>query len=268
MRRASALLVALGVLHGVAGEPAHAQTEERKATSSPIVEYDIRGKRFRVPERYLSGWQATKRPQAVIRASFFDVAFWLSDGSPSPVRGISLDTYWPRENGRPRSGDEDFVVSAYHVEYLPPDLAQKVVLPAARLQNALTSLRPEATRREESAHGLSCYLSTHPNIHHAICTPTLSPDLDVVLDASWDKRHWPGGRPPNPAWQLDLYSKTDGLWVWIRFPEVGLRRWSDVVCRTLTLVRSWQFPPDVGRSGCPGPFAAQSHRGLARSPDG
>jgi hypothetical protein len=232
----------------------HAQSRERAMPSSIVVEYDIRGKTFRVPERYLGGWQATKRPEP-IKASFFDVAFWLSDGAPSPVRGISLNTYWPKEAGRPTSGDDDFVVSAFHVEYLPTELAQKVVLPSARLQNTLTSLiRPS---RQESVDGLTCYISTHPNVHSVACAPQSSYEFDVLLAANWDKRHWPGGRPPNPSWQLDLYSKKDGLWIWVRFPEVALRRWSDVVCRTLLLVRSWQFPPERGDSDCPRRRVAQ-----------
>jgi hypothetical protein len=258
-RFAAGFLAVLGLLLSATGafSPVHGKTNEEMA-SPAFVEYDLRGKIFRVPERYLGGWQATKRPQAVIRASFFDVAFWLSDGSPSSVRGISLNTYWPKDAGRPNSGDDDFVVSAFHVEYLPPDLAQRVVLPAARLRNSVTSLLAGPERRQEFVYGLTCYNSTQPNIHSVDCAPPLPSDLEVILHSGWDRRHWPGGRPPNPAWQLDLYSKADGLWIWVRFPEVALRRWLDVVCRTLTLVRSWQVPPEQARAGCPGPRTAHA----------
>lgn len=68
-RLALTLFGTVGLLQCVVGTPVHAQTQERKLTS-PLVEYDIRGRRFRVPEPYLGGWQATKRQQAVINASF------------------------------------------------------------------------------------------------------------------------------------------------------------------------------------------------------
>jgi hypothetical protein len=264
---AATLPIVLAVLASIVGlcrteDTANAQTTGEKGMRAPpsFVEYDIRGRRFRVPEKYAD---SRPRSEALGRVNTtqgqFGFAFWLSDGQPSSVRAVSLTTFWPKEPGRPSSGDSDFVVDAYHVEYLPPGDEAKEVLPSKRLLNTLSHVLPEANRTEDSVYGLICYTSTHQAEHSITCTTPQGSDPEVILSSSWIKRQWPQGGPPNPAWQVEIFSKEDGLWVWLRFPEIALRRWSDVVCQTLTLIRSWQIPPSQSRNGCLGPRTTSNY---------
>ncbi len=249
----------MACLLGLSGAP-QAQVREKGAIPTH-VDYEIEGKRFRVPEPYLGGfprhWKDAK-PGTFTRVSYLDVAFWLSDGKPSPVRGISMTTFWPTEAGRPSSGDEDFIVNAFRISYLPPGKELTEVMPSKQFQNALAGLFPEQYRSKELVHGLTCYRHLHPNIHRVFCGLD-NQQIDIVLDASWDRRDWPNGRPPNPLWQMSFYPKTDGLWISLRFPEVALRCWADVVCQTLTLVRSWELPPSSSKAGCALPRIASRH---------
>ena len=224
-------------------------------TRPSFVEYDIKGRRFRVPEAYLD---SRPRPEALGQVNRiqgqFGFAFWLSDGQPSSVRAMSLNTFWPKEPGRPSSGDSDFVVQAYHAVYLPPGEDAKELLPAKRLRNMLSKDDlNEANRIGRLRVRLTCYTSIHQTQHLVACATAPGSDPDVILSSYWVKRQWPQGRPPNPSWEVEIFSKEDGLWVWLRFPETALQRWSDVVCRTLTLIRSWQIPPGQSRNGCSGP---------------
>jgi hypothetical protein len=173
-----------------------------------------------------------------------DAAFWLSDGQPSPARAISLTTYWPKENGRPTGGDSDFVVSAYRIEYLPPGSNDKQSLPSQHLRNALVYYLPAPERTEETAYGLTCYRFTRPGVHRVLCATSSDADYDVLLQSDWI-----GRRPSNPSWQTEIYSKPDGLLIHLRFPEIALPRWADVVCRALTLIRSWEMAPSQTHGG-------------------
>ena len=62
-----------------------------------------------------------------------------------------------------------------------------------------------------------------------------------MLESSWIESHWAHGRPPNPLWQATIFSQKDGIFITLIFPEVALRRWSDVVAETLKLLRSWRM---------------------------
>jgi len=252
-----------GIACGLPASATAQQREQPMQASHAYADYEINGRRFRVPERYLGGFPsgpANAKPGVFVKTSFIDVTFWLSDGKPSPVRGISLTTYWPKEAGRPSGGDEDFVVYAYRIEYLPPGQEKNEILPSQHLQRAFVQFLPASERTESSAYGLICYRSTQPGVHTVWCATPPGSDPDVLLMSDWLERSWPGGRPPNPSWRADIYSKADGLLISVRFPEVALRRWADVVCRTLTLVRSWQVPPDGSRAGCPGPRVTLNDR--------
>lgn len=235
-----------------AEESANAQTRESHQALPLFVDYEIKGRRFHVPEKYLfSRPRQEELGQVHKTREQFGFAFWLSDSQPSSVRGISLTTFWPKEPGRPSSGDSDFVVSAYKAQYVPPADESKEFLPRKRLHGALRMT--EGSRTEDSVHGLTCYTSTHQQEHLVVCALPSNPALEVVLSSHWIKRTWPNGRPPNPLWQMELFSREDGLWVSLRFPENALSRWPDVVCRTLALVRSWQVPPGESRNGCSEP---------------
>jgi hypothetical protein len=222
----------------------HAQAiPPRSQSSLTYVDYEIRGQRLRIPEKYLGGWQATGPTGRVIEASWIDFAFWVSDGAPSPVRGISVSTSWPNAPGRPSSGASDFVVAVSHAEYVPPGDEGKHVLPSTRLSNSLTYLLSEPDRIEDRAFDLIRYTSTRPSIHRIICATPAGADPQVALRIDWLESNWRDGRPPNPQWQAHLFS-SDGFLVALRFREVGLNRWSDVVCQTLRLLRSWKEPKD------------------------
>jgi hypothetical protein len=47
-----------------------------------------------------------------------------------------------------------------------------------------------------------------------------------------------------------MYSRADGLSARIHFPGEGLRRWQDIVCRTLALVRSWRIVDGPSPQDC------------------
>lgn len=224
----------------------------------PYVDYEIRGKIFRVPEAYLGAappreqlGQVYRRPQQ------FGAAFWLSDLKPSPVRIVSLSTYWPKAPGRPSSGDEDFVIIAPTVTYFPPGEEKDIVLPAQRLRNTLNTFSfHEGNRTQQDEYGLVCYRTTVSGQYDVMCTTPPGADPEVLLRSSWDKRDYPSG-PPNPTLSTNIFSKQDGLSIFLAFPESALRRWSDVVCQTLTLIRSWEVPYS-SRSGCFDPEISQS----------
>ena len=167
----SSILLAIAIL---AADLAPVVAQSRSDGSAPppaYVDYEISGKLFRVPELYIDIPPAREQLGRVnTRQQGFGVAFWLSDRKPSPLRVPSLNTYYPRETGRPASGDQDFIVAARTVTYLPPDLARRSVLPSQRLANSLTSyLFQEGNRIEFSIHGLNCYRTTVPTQHGIMC---------------------------------------------------------------------------------------------------
>jgi hypothetical protein len=44
-----------------------------------------------------------------------------------------------------------------------------------------------------------------------------------------------------------FYSRADEIAASVKFPEVGLPRWKEILCRTLALIRTWRV------SGGPAP---------------
>lgn len=256
----SSILLAIAFL-AAALAPVVAQARGDGSAQPPAyVDYEISGKLFRVPEPYIDVPPAREQLGRLnTRQQGFGVAFWLSDRKPSPLRVPSLNTYYPRETGRPASGDQDFIVAARTVTYLPSDVARRSVLPSQRLANMLkTNLFQEGNRIEFSIHGLNCYRTTVPSQHAILCATPAGASVDVLLSIGWDLRDFPNG-PPNPSWGAHVFSKSDGLSMFLSFPDV-LNRWSDVICETLSLVRSWQMPPDRSGDGCATTQASAAER--------
>lgn len=257
----SSILLAIAFLAAVLA-PVVAQSRSDGSASPPAyVDYEIKGKLFRVPEPYIDVPPAREqlgRLNTIQQG--FGVAFWLSDRKPSPLRIPSLNTYYPRETGRPSSGDQDFIVAARTVTYLPPDLARRSVLPSQRFANSLKNnfFFQEGNRIEFSIHGLNCYRTTVLTQHAILCATPADASVDVLLSIGWNLRDYPNG-PPNPSWGAYVFSKSDGLSLFLSFPDV-LSRWSDVICETLSLVRSWQMPPDRSGDGCAITQASASHK--------
>jgi hypothetical protein len=258
---AISLAIALAAASQPAWYPArsaHAQAREQQAQSPPgPVDFDLSGRLLRIPERYLAvdhvraGGRTVNSGSAVPQEAV-NVAFWLSDGKPSPVRGMYLTTAWPAEAGRPSGTAADFVVSAHWVQHVAKELPAGLQSPSQHLQSALVYWLPPAERIESERHGLKCYALTRPGLHRVMCATPAGADPDVLLSADWDEKAWTGGRPPNVQWQGEIYSRADELFIRVRFPEIALARWSDVVCRTLNLVRSWEVPPHQSHSKCSG----------------
>ncbi len=224
---AAAVLSAAVATH-FGSQPTFAQNVERQMTAPrAFVDYNIEGKRFHVPEKYLGGSQVIDRSGKLIEASWFDFTFWLSDGKPSPVRAISLTTFWPVEPGRPSVGETDFVVHVYRAQYVSPSKERELVfpsLPSQWLSSILTHRIALPQRKEDAIYGLSRYTLTVPGVHLIACATPGGSDPDVILESDWIERDWSGGRPPNPFWQTQIFSKRDGLLIGLRFPEIALSR--------------------------------------------
>jgi hypothetical protein len=154
--------------------------------------------------------------------------------------------------GRPASGDRDFVVIARIVTHFPPGSEKEMLPLRQRLRNTLDTYSfREENRIEQVEHGLSCYRTTLSTAYSVMCITPSGSDPEVILRSSWSRRDQPSG-PPNPTLATEIFSRHDGLSIFLNFPEVAFGRWSDVVCQTLTLIRSWEMTYG-SRSGCPAP---------------
>jgi hypothetical protein len=194
------------------------------------------GVQFRVPASY-------KRPPVDSRnlCDRLYFAFWVSDGKPEAEGVPPLGSkerigrgYWPPEPGRPAFSSTDFLV--FVLEAVPLDRAQG--LARQRWPREMPEGNKGLTTREDN---LEC--RSYPTGHKDCFTP-LGDDPDV--------RMWLGFGGDLTVWNMNFYSIPDSMWVKLNFPGVGQSRWSEVVCRTLFLIRSWRIsggppPPDCSR---------------------
>jgi len=214
--------------------PSVAQNRLDADTKSSIC--TISGVQFRVPASYKR--PPVDSPNLCDRLYF---AFWVSDGKPvaegvpplgskdRPGRG-----YWPPEPGRPAFSSTDFLV--FVREAVPMDRAQG--LARQRWPREVPEGNKGLTTREDS---LEC--RSYPTGYKNCFTPLGdNPDVSMSLEL-WGYL---------TVWSMKFYSITDSLWVKLDFPGVGQSRWSEVICRTLFLIRSWRIsggpsPPDCSK---------------------
>jgi hypothetical protein len=208
----------------------------RLDTGDRSYDYTIGGVQFRVPANYM-------RPAADFRYLYDHLyfAFWVSDGKPVGEGVPPLGSreragrgYWPPEPGRPAFSDKDFLV--FVLEAVPMDRTKG--LARQWWPREVAEGNKGLITRED---GLDC--RSYPTGHKDCFTP-LGDDPDISMSLyDWGDL---------TVWNMKFYSSQDSMWVRLDFPGVGQSRWSEVVCRTLFLIRSWRIsggppPPDCSK---------------------
>lgn len=227
-------LIAFAIALALGSHALPATAQDKGGPGPKTYEYTLGSMRFRVPSSYM---RPSADPTYVYNHLYF--AYWLSDakpiGSDVPPMGTRERSgrgwYWPPEPGRPFFSSEDFLV--FVLEALPMGQAQGL----ARQEWPREPVGPRGgvTRNED---GLSCR-SYQTGRKHCFTPIGSDPDVSMSLNI------W----PDNVVWTMTFYSRADSMWVKLDFPGLGQSRWSDVICRTLQLIRSWRIsegppPPD------------------------
>jgi len=215
------------------------------------IEIEVSGVLLRIPSEYfqgdlrslamkrLGGAWSLRFDNGVLKADEIAYRFWLSDGKPPKTVDSGPAFFWPPEPGRASSSAEDFVVEAYSIRYLSAKEAARIrpFLPMPPLQSEL---------EEKSVfEGIEC--RTYRRTAHIRCQTPANADPSVKINSL---------RPLNSfnPWisMAVFYRADDNLDFGVYFPAIGLRRWPEIVCITVAMLRSWRAvnglaPPDCSK---------------------
>jgi hypothetical protein len=201
---------------------AHAQSPN--PVQSETRDVVLEGVHFRIPVAY-------QNPKIWVQL----FSFWVSDGKPiwsgiSEVPSAMLvgkGVFWPPEPRRPFDTDRDFFVKVLEVQPEGPDdgMARQ-----QRMRNLITGIGPE-----KNQYGLECRTA----LFGKGCMTAM--EGDVVMNMIDDNLY---------SWRMHFYSHSDGLSVELDIPLIGLPRWSQVICQTLVLLRTWRAAAGPAPSDC------------------
>jgi hypothetical protein len=216
-----------------------------------FTEIEVSGVLLRIPGEYLRiDLQSvnTKKPipswmlrfdRGILKADEIAFRFWLSDGKPPKTSGVGPAFFWPPDPGRASMSAEDFVVTIRRLTYLSTK-------EAARIRPFLPLPHVEADLAEKSiVEGIEC--QTYRRTARIRCqTPApADPSADLISIGPLTQS--------NPWLSMYVFSRADdNLDFAVDFPAVGLGRWSEIVCKTVAMVRLWRVasgpaPPDCSK---------------------
>ncbi len=235
-------------------------------SQSAVTELQIGDMTLRVPREYFSlnvdaiGRNASKATSQYwmeagrLHGHGLSFEFWISDAKPlaSEMRNLSafshprvgIGHFWPPEAGRARLSGDEFLVHV--VEVAPRDVDS-----ALRGQLALRPKSMDSKRSAQTFGSLTCGVDQN-NVNHVtyVCSAPIDADPMVYISGS----HVGDPQADYSSMRMYLYSRADGLNVRIDFPDQGLPRWQEIICKTLSLFRSWRAsdgPPPMDCSRLP-----------------
>lgn len=235
-----ALWVCLGF--ALCGASALAQPNDK------VIAVEVGGAAFRVPATYLNfdsdRLKGKDRPNgslprpegSVIGIENLGFRFWLSDRAPLWIGARSLPPqalvgpgfYWPPQPARPFLTASDFLV---HVNVRPLSQQQGMAGQAMLRGTGLPT-----DRKIETYGRLSCAINWNRPTP-ILCSNPIEDGPPVYIHGSARFVFKEGSYS---AMRLYFYSRAEELLGTIDFPEHGLPRWEEIVCQTLSLLRSWR----------------------------
>lgn len=209
--------------------------DDRQSLLGPTHDYNVDGQVYRVPIAYMP-------PTFNKDDEYLRFSFWISDGMPVGFHrkpNASMEgrgRFWPPDDGKPNVSSEDFAVRVAKATHRADGLE------AVRRDRFGGSF--DSFPRIERYGSLTCGIFP---LDRAVCRNPLDEDPLVSIT---------GGRNPMfPGNYLDLfmyfYSGADRLEIGpLYFPDLGLPRWTEVVCRTLSLIRQWRLSNGPAPTDC------------------
>lgn len=230
-----------------------AQIRDRTLDGVPLrerIDVAVNSVPLRVPAGYI--WP-TRREQGQVSARpemFF--RFWMPDRRWPEVPAFGVQpVYRPREQGRPRPGNDTYLVYVFAAS----DVALSTpgfLSPEAQFRNLISHVGVGGYNFELQPFGLVRFW------------PKSSPGH--VKDRSLDYRHVEGSDPtvlfscvashldetagPYASCQGLAYLAADQLSLDMRFPRDALPRWADIVCAARDLFLSWRVAPPAKAGPC------------------
>jgi len=231
-------------------------------TGHHVTEIDIHGVLFRIPqERLKIDLQTLKEGRASdrffwlengrLKSDYISFAFWLSDGKPvwsgyrqlPEAKKVGNGFFWPPEPGRPDRTGDDFLVRV--VDVYPRD-AKDGMDGQIRLRGS----RFGPNRTVTNYGRLQCGFDERISSAQIICFNPIDDDPAVYMTGRSPNLAHDGGREPWRPMRLYFYSRADGMTGRIDFPDLGLSRWEEMMCKTLSFVRAWRVPPGPLPADC------------------
>jgi hypothetical protein len=231
-------------------------------TSNHFTEIDIQGVLFRIPEERLKAdmtklkeGKASDRlywlEKGRLKSDDISFAFWISDGKPlwsgyrqlPEAKKVGNGVFWPPEPGRPDRTGGDFLARV--VDVYPRDAKQ-----AMEAQTGLRGSGFGPNRTVTNYGRLQCGIAERVSAGQIICFNPVDDDPAVYMHGGAPNFMRDGGREPWRPMRLYFYSRADGLTGRIDFPDLGLPRWDEMMCKTLSFVRAWRVPPGPPPGDC------------------
>jgi hypothetical protein len=220
------------------------------------TDFDVRHLKLRVPAPYTLEMGQFPTTRQDPRALHFQ--FWISDGKPlwngafnainardligQPIQSFAgMNWFWPPEPGRaPALSATDFLVHVRRLGIAPDGIeGQKRIRGDERSRTVSRDMVDYGT--------LKCGINRTEGFRGSpiICANPFSEDPAVYIFGGQRLREKEGYLS---TLQMYFYSRADGIDVNLFFPEGGLPRWREIVCRTQFLIRTWRLnggpPPD------------------------
>jgi hypothetical protein len=222
------------------------------------TEIEVNGVLFRIPRDYFpvstEVLKEGKKPdrsfwldKGSLKGNYIGFGFWLSDSKPLWNGWRSLPhqqlvgsrVFWPPEPGRPYLTPDDFFVRV--VDLYPRDANA-----ALEGQKAVRGGEFGPNRTVEEYGQLKCGIDKS-NPSPILCRNPIADDPAVYISGGAPIRSADGAFV---AMRMYFYSRADGLQARVDFPGHGLPRWEEIVCKTLSLVRTWRVSPGPPPGDC------------------
>lgn len=237
---------------GFGAAPANAQKqltdEELQQWLHRTTDFDVRDLKLRVPAPYTleMGQSPTSRQDP--RTLHFQ--FWVFDGKPlwsgainainardaigQPIESFAgMYWFWPPEPGRaPILSAGDFLVHVMRLGTAPDGIeGQKRIRGDKQSRTVSRDMVDYGT--------LKCGVNRTEGFRGSpiICANPITEDPAVYLFGG-RRLHLREGDLSTV--EMYFYSRADGIDVNFVFPEAGLPRWREIVCRAQSLIRTWR----------------------------
>ena len=205
-------------------------------SASAFVEFEVKGRRFRVPAGYLLPWPSPDQLGHLNHFRGFGFAFWMPDKRWVERNPFFLPDFRPTEEGRGPPARESYVVFVRNVNVIGPTDSEGYVTPEQGYKNWITGVLQPSLFVERVRSDLNLVEIERPPGPLATTYKHLpGANPQILIDCTRDD---PG---INPSCAGNVYFQKDGVAVFVQFSLTALPDWRFILQSARDLIRSWRI---------------------------